>query len=62
MRRQENWRIRFMNDTDEVVFGVCPQVSDNGQVLIVREYTGITDMLKDTRFFVLANVLGWEKA
>jgi hypothetical protein len=62
MRRQENWRIRFVGGTEEVVFGACPQVSNDGNLLIVREYTGVTDMLKDTRWFVLSNVLAWEKA
>jgi hypothetical protein len=62
MYEQKNWRIRFVNETEETVFGAEPRPSRDGHLLHVHEYYGVTGMQKGTRSFVLANVLTWEAA
>lgn len=62
MTEQQHWCIRFVNQTSETVFGTEPRVSRDGTLLVVREYYGVTGMEKNSRSFVLANVLTWERA
>ena len=57
-----NWRIRFVHQTAETVFGVAPTVSRDGTLLVVREMYGVTGMEKGSRSFVPSNVITWEKA
>ena len=62
MSEQTHWRIRFVNQTEETVFGVEPKVSRDGTLLVVREMYGVTGMEKGSRSFVPSNVITWEKA
>lgn len=62
MIEQSHWRIEFVNNTNEIVYGARPHVSKDGHLLLCIEMYGSGVGEKDRREFVLANVITWEKA
>jgi hypothetical protein len=59
---QKHWDIHLVNGDSETVFGAHPRVSAEGTLLVVREYYGSGLGIKDSRSFVLSNVLTWTEA